>query len=62
MSVPFVLLSKIYELTLKLDNTVLSAQNIVPLAYLNQHFYAPQTVSSVFTGRAGELETLRQCV
>ena len=50
------------ELTSKLDNAVRSAQNVVPLASLNQHFYTPQTVSSIFTGRATNLDILRHCL
>ncbi|CAD6590890.1 MAG: hypothetical protein ASARMPREDX12_004774 [Alectoria sarmentosa] len=45
-----------------LDNAVRSAQNVVPLASLNKHFYTPQTVSSIFTGRATDLDTLRRCL
>ena len=50
------------RLILKLDNAVRSAQSVVPLASLNKHFYTPQTVSSIFTGRASESDTLRQCL
>ena len=50
------------RLSLKLDNAVRSAQNVVPLASLNKHFYTPQTVSSIFTGRATDLDTLRRCL
>ncbi|MCJ1400458.1 hypothetical protein MMC11_003664 [Xylographa trunciseda] len=39
-----------------------SAQKIVPLASLNEHFYAPQTVSSIFTGRKNDLDTLKLCI
>lgn len=50
------------RLILKLDNAVRSAQNVMPLASLNKHFYTPQTVSSVFTGRATNLDILRDCL
>ena len=50
------------RLILKLDNAVRSAQSVVPLASLNKHFYTPQIVSSIFTGRATDLDTLRQCL
>ena len=49
-------------LIIKLDNAVKSAQNVVPLASLNAHFYTPQSVSSIFTGRTSDLNTLRQCL
>ena len=45
---------------MKLDIAVKSAQNVVPLASLNEHFYTPQTVSSIFTGRIAELNALRK--
>ena len=47
-------------LSLKLDNAVRTAQNVVPLTSLNKHFYTPQTVSSIFTGRATDLDVLRR--
>ena len=50
------------RLSLKLDNALRSAQNVVPLASLNKYFYTPQTVSSIFTGRATELDTLTHCL
>ena len=44
---------------LKLDNVVRSAQRIMPFASLNEHFYTPQSVSSVYTGRTADLENLK---
>lgn len=35
---------------------------MVPLASPNKHFYTPQTVSSIFTGRATDLDVLRRCL
>ena len=49
------------RLSLKLENAVRTAQNVVPLASLNKHFYTPQSVSSIFTGRATDLDALRRC-
>lgn len=49
-------------LIMKLNRAVKSAQHVVPLASLNVHFYTPQTVSSIFTGRTTDLDTLRQCL
>ena len=46
----------------KLDSVIESAQKVVSLAYLNKHFFTPQTVSSIFTGRESELEVLRKCL
>ena len=46
---------------MKLGDAVRSAQNVATLGSLNQHFYTPQTVSSIFTGRAADLENLRRC-
>jgi hypothetical protein len=46
----------------KLDNAVRSAQHVVTLASLNKHFYTPQAVSSIFTGRVTDLDTLRRCL
>ncbi|MCJ1388283.1 hypothetical protein MMC18_001128 [Xylographa bjoerkii] len=37
-----------------------SAQKIVPLASLNEYFYVPQTVSSIFTGRKNDLDILKR--
>lgn len=50
------------RLSFKLDNAIRFAQNVVPHASLNKHFYTPQTVSSIYTGRATDLDTLRQCL
>ena len=44
----------------KLESAIESAQKVVPLAYLNKHFFTPQTVSSIFTGRESDLELLRK--
>ncbi|MCJ1315274.1 hypothetical protein MMC15_000591 [Xylographa vitiligo] len=49
------------KVILKLVDALRSAQKIVPLASLNEHFYAPQTVSSIFTGRKDDLDTLKRC-
>ncbi len=46
----------------KLDNAVRSAQHVVTLASINKHFYTPQAVSSIFTGRVADLDTLRRCL
>ena len=45
----------------QLLNAVAAAKGVVPLASLNEHFSTPQTVSSTFTGRKADLNTLRQC-
>ncbi|KAL8856665.1 MAG: hypothetical protein Q9178_006732 [Gyalolechia marmorata] len=45
-----------------LDTVVRSARSVVPLASPNKHFSTPQTVSSIFTGRQSELDTLRNCI
>ena len=47
-------------LTCKLETAVKSAQKVVPLVSSNKHFYTPQTVSSIFTGRNRELNDLKQ--
>lgn len=47
-------------LTCKLKTAIKSAQKVVALASLNKHFYTPQTVSSIFTGRSRELNNLKQ--
>ena len=49
-------------LTGKLDSVIESAQKVVALPYLGRHFYTPQTVSSIFTGRDSELEVLKKCL
>ncbi|PQE27270.1 tetratricopeptide repeat domain-containing protein [Rutstroemia sp. NJR-2017a WRK4] len=46
----------------KLDSVIESAQKVVALPYLGRHFYTPQTVSSIFTGRDSELEVLKKCL
>ena len=46
----------------KLDSVIESAQKVVALAYLSKHFFTPQTVSSIFTGRESELEVLKKCL
>jgi predicted NACHT family NTPase len=46
----------------KLESSIESAQKAVAFAYLNRHFFAPQAVSSFFTGRESELEQLKQCL
>ncbi|OBT63866.1 hypothetical protein VE03_06633 [Pseudogymnoascus sp. 23342-1-I1] len=45
-----------------LDSVIESAQKVVALAYLSKHFFTPQTVSSIFTGRETELEVLKKCL
>ncbi|KAG9240959.1 hypothetical protein BJ878DRAFT_559262 [Calycina marina] len=45
-----------------LDSVIESAQKVVALPYLGRHFYTPQTVSSIFTGRDSELEVLQKCL
>lgn len=52
----------INEVSGKLDIAVRSAQNVLPLASLNEHFYTPQTVSSIYTGRVSDLDTLKRSV
>ena len=37
-----------------------AAQQIANIAYINEHFYIPQSVSSSFTGREEELSDLRE--
>ena len=46
----------------KLDSVIESAQKVATLPYLGRHFYTPQTVSSIFTGRDSELEVLKKCL
>ena len=43
----------------QLSKLEFAVQNVVPLASLNKHFYTPQTVSSIFTGRSTDLDNLR---
>jgi hypothetical protein len=47
-------------LILKLESAIESAQKLATIARLNKHFFTPQTVSSVFTGRENELELMKR--
>ncbi|KAF2260407.1 hypothetical protein CC78DRAFT_571219 [Lojkania enalia] len=39
-----------------------SAEAVVPLAFVNEHFSLPQAVSSIFVGRSQELDILKSAV
>lgn len=44
------------------DSTVASAENVLSIRSLNEHFDPPRAVSSMFTGRSEELDKLKQAV
>ena len=46
----------------KINVALTSAKAVVRLASLNEYFSIPQAVSSIFTGRATDLKTLRNSV
>ncbi|KAL6719084.1 hypothetical protein ACLMJK_003319 [Lecanora helva] len=51
------------KLTWKLQNAVANLpQTPPPFPFSNEHFFAPQSVSSIFTGRSKDLEVLKQCL
>ncbi|KUJ19971.1 uncharacterized protein LY89DRAFT_705802 [Mollisia scopiformis] len=45
-----------------LGSSIESVKEAVAFAYLNKHFFIPQPVRSIFTGRKDELEQLKNCL
>lgn len=46
----------------KRDSTIASAEKVLSIRSLNEHFDPPRAVSSLFTGRLEELDKLKQAV